>query len=222
MNIRRLVRISVAIIAVMTVIGAVAWVQLPTDAQVPVHWGPNGQIDGWADKTTGLFLLPIIATGLTAVFVAIPRIEPRRTNLERSAKSFGAIWIATLLLLAALQGLVAAVALGADIDVTKLILAGTGVVFLVIGNYLPKVRPNYLVGIRTPWTLTSDLSWTRTHRLGGRLFVLAGLGLIALGILGAGPEVLLVALVGGLIALLIVIFVYSYRVWQTDPTRRTS
>ena len=66
------------------------------------------------------------------------------------------------------------------------------------------------------------VAFHRRHRLGGRLFVLAGLGLIALGILGAGPEVLLVALVGGLIALLIVIFVYSYRVWQTDPTRRTS
>ena len=87
--------------------------------------------------------------------------------------------------MAAIQLVAVAAALGSDIDMSLVALVGTGVVFVVIGNYLPKVRPNYMMGIRTPWTLTSDLSWDRTHRLGGRLFVLEGIVFILLGLRAA-------------------------------------
>lgn len=220
MNLRRPIAASAVIVGLMLAVGSYGWIRLPADAQVPIHWGPTGAVDGYADKTLGLFLLPLIAVGLTAMFWVIPRVEPRRTNLQRSGKAFVAIWMATLLLLGALQVMTVAVALGAAIDVTQLVMIGTGGVFVVMGNYLPKVRPNYLVGIRTPWTLTSDLSWARTHRLGGRLFVIAGVVLIGLGVVGVAPEVLVTVLIGGLVALLVVVFAYSYRVWKLDPERR--
>ena len=111
--------------------------------------------------------------------------------------------------------------MGAQFDMTRLVFVGTGALFVVIGNYLPKVRPNYLVGIRTPWTLTSDVSWTRTHRIGGRLFVIEGILMILLGLVGVTGVALVGALIGGIVVLLVVTFAYSYQVWKADPEKRT-
>ena len=150
----------------------------------------------------------------------IPRFEPRRANLERSGKAYGAVWIAVVTLLGGFHVLAVAAALGADLEISRLVLIGTGLLFVVIGNYLPKVRPNYLMGIRTPWTLASDLSWTRTHRLGGRLFVIEGLVLAVLGLLDVGPELLAVTIIGAIVVLLVVVSAYSYQVWKVDPEKR--
>ena len=181
MNRRPMILYSGAVVGAMTLVSAWAWTQLPAGAQIPIHWGFDGTVDGYAPKEVGLLLLPLLTAGLAGLLAMIPRFEPRRANLERSGKAYGATWVVIVSLLGAIHVLAVAVALGAGLDVTRLILIAVGVVFGVIGNYLPKVRPNYLMGIRTPWTLASDLSWVRTHRLGGRLFVVEGLVLIALG-----------------------------------------
>lgn len=220
MNRRPLLLFSAAVVAVMLVVSAVAWVQLPPGVQIPVHWGPDGQPDGYADKTVGLLLLPTI-TGLVAgLMAAIPSIEPRRANLERSWKPYVATWIGVILLMAGIHVLTVAVALGSTVDLTRLVFIGTGVLFLAIGNFLPKARQNFLMGVRTPWTLTSERSWTATHRLGGRLFVLLGLVMTALGILGVGGTALVATLLAGVIGLVAVLFGYSYVVWRSDPERR--
>ena len=221
MNRRRLIAFSAVVVVVMVALGAYAWVQLPLDAEVPIHWGPDGTPDGYASKTIGLLLLPLTAAGLAILLAFIPRFEPRRANLERSGKAYGAIWVGVMLLMAGIQVIVVATTLGGSPDMSRLMLLGTGALYLVIGNYLPKVRPNYMMGIRTPWTLTSDLAWNKTHRIGGRLFVAEGLVFIALGLVGVAPEALVVAIVGGIVVLLVVLFGYSYRVWKTDPQRRT-
>ncbi len=219
MNRRPLILFSAAVVAVMLIISAVAWVQLPPDAQVPVHWGPDGQPDGYADKTVGLLLLPVI-TGLVAALMAIiPSIEPRRANLERSWKPYLATWIGVVLLMAGLHVLAVAAALGSTLDMTRIVFIGAGVLFLVIGNFLPKARQNFLMGVRTPWTLTSERSWTATHRLGGRLFVLLGLVMIGLGVVGVGGMALVATMLAGVIGLVVVLFVYSYVVWKADPDR---
>jgi uncharacterized membrane protein len=213
---------SAVVIGAMLLVGAWAWLQLPADAQVPIHWGPDGQPDDWAGKTIGLLLMPLVATGIAVLFWLIPKIEPRRTNLERSATAYGAIWVGVLLLLGGLQLLIVAAAMGAAFDMTQLVFVGTGVLFIVIGNYLPKVRPNYMVGIRTPWTLTSDSSWTRTHRMGGRLFVVEGVAFVLLGLTGVSGVPLVAILLLAIAVLLVFTFAYSYRVWKSDPERRTT
>ena len=165
-------------------------------------------------------MLPLITAGMAALLALIPRFEPRRANLERSGQAYGAIWIAVVTLLGAIHLLAVGVALGRRFDMTRLVLIGVGLLFVVIGNYLPTVRPNYLVGIRTPWTLASDLAWVRTHRVGGRLFVVEGLVMIVFGLLGARAQMLAVAVIGAIVVLLVVVFAYSYRVWKTDPNKR--
>jgi len=217
---RNLTIVSAIGIGAMVVLGAWAWLGLPADAQVPIHWGADGQPNGYAPKTIGLFLVPLITAGVAAVFWVIPVVEPRRANFEKSGKPYGAIWLGTVCLMAVIQVLVVAVALGAEVDTTLVVLVGVGALFVVIGNYLPKVRSNYLMGIRTPWTLTSDLSWDRTHRVGGRLFVIEGIAFILLGLLRPGATVLLVTLVGGIAVMLVFVFAYSYRVWKSDPAKR--
>lgn len=222
MNRRPMILASIAIVGAMLLLSAWAWAVLPADAVVPIHWGADGGPDGWADKTVGLLLPPGLAAGIAVLFALIPRFEPRRANLERSGTAYRAIWIGVLLLLAGVHLVAVGVALGASLDVSRLVLAGTGILFVVIGNYLPKVRPNYLMGIRTPWTLSSDLAWTRTHRLGGRLFVIEGLVLAALGLAGVSGTILAIALTGAVGVLLVVLFGYSYQVWKTDPDRRSA
>lgn len=222
MNRRPMILLSVAVVAAMLVLAAWAWAQLPADAQVPVHWGVDGRPDGFADKTVGLFLLPGIAALIAILLAVIPSIEPRRANLERSGKPYGATWIGVMLLLGVIHVLAVGVALGAELDVTRIMLIAAGALFVVIGNYLPKTRPNYLLGIRTPWTLTSDLSWTRTHRVGGRLFMLEGAILVASGLLDVGSGALLGLIIGGLALIVGIMFAYSYVVWKDDPARRTT
>jgi uncharacterized membrane protein len=217
-----MIRVSAAVIGVMLLASAWAYVNLPADARVPIHWGPDGQPDGFADKALGLFLLPGITLLVTLLLAVIPRIEPRRANLERSGKAYAATWIGVVLLLGGLHLLAVAVAMGATLDLTRIVMGGTGVLFVVIGNYLPKVRPNYMMGIRTPWTLTSDLAWTRTHRLGGRLFVVEGLILLGAAIVGM-PGTWMIGLLLAMVAIVLVtMFAYSYVVWRDDPARRTT
>jgi uncharacterized membrane protein len=220
LNVRPMVLVSIAIVGAMLLVSAWAWLQLPADAQVPIHWGPDGQPDDWTDKTVGLFLMPVLAAGIATLLALIPRFEPRRANLERSAKAYGATWIGVMVLLGGLHLLAVSVALGAQMDLTRIVFIGTGILFVVIGNYLPKVRPNYMMGIRTPWTLTSDLAWTRTHRVGGRIFVIEGIVMTALGLLGVSGTTLVVAVLGAVAILLVVTFTYSYQVWKADPEKR--
>lgn len=219
---RNLVIFSAMVVTAMTVLGIWAWFQLPADAQIPIHWGADGQPNGYAPKTVGLFLLPLITVGVVALFWAIPVIEPRRANILKSAKAYQAIWVGTVLLLAAIDLVTTAAALGATFDITLVVFVALGVLFIVIGNYLPKVRPNYMVGIRTPWTLTSDLSWDRTHRVGGRLFVLEGIAFIVIGLVRPAAGLLIGVVIGGIVLMLVILFGYSYRVWKTDPGRRTT
>lgn len=221
MNIRPMLTYSAIIVVGSLALSAWAWTQIPDDALVPIHWGIDGRADGFAPKPVGLLIMPIAAAVVAALLAVVPRIEPRRANLERSGKAYGATWIAVMTVLGGVHVLAIAVALGATLDVARIVLTGTGAMFVVIGNYLPKVRPNYLMGIRTPWTLSSDLSWVKTHRIGGRLFVVEGLILVVLGLLRPEPVVLAIGLVGAIAAILIVSVVYSYRVWRLDPERRS-
>jgi immunity protein, SdpI family len=222
MNSRPMILYSAAVVGVMTLLSALAWTQLPAGADIPIHWGIDGQVDGYASKEVGLSLVPILAVAIAALLAVIPRFEPRRVNLERSGKAYGAIWITIITFLGGIHALTVAAALGADLQIPRLILFGIGALFVVIGNYLPTVRPNFMMGIRTPWTLASDLSWVRTHRVGGRLFVIEGIVLIILGLLDVGPELLAITMIAAIVVLLVVLTAYSYQVWKTDPQKRTA
>lgn len=185
--------------------------------RVPVHWGLNGDVDRYGGKFEGLLLLPLIATGTYVLLLLLPRIDPGEANYARFALAYVVIRMATLLLFATIHALVIAAATGVDVAMDRILPVSMGVLFVVIGLVMGKPRPNWFVGIRTPWTLSSRHSWVRTHRLGGWLFI--GIGVVAITSVGFPPSWLppaLVALgIGGAIAM----FAYSYLEWRKDPDR---
>ncbi len=195
-----------------------ARLQLAADAKIPIHWNTAGQIDGYRGRNT-LFLLPGIVAGLGVMFYCLPLIEPRRGHLLRSSRAYRAVWLALLLFLAAAHIFLVRAALGHDIPGTRWLHFGVGVLFLVIGNFLGKIRSNFAFGVRTPWTLSSELSWNKTHRLAGWLFVSGGLALIAGSFLRLSGGRFQALLLGWLAVTLITVAVYSYCVWRVDPDK---
>ncbi len=149
------------------------WPQLPR--RIPTHWGINGQPNGWMDKPWGVILGPTVATFVYVLLTAIPYLDPRRRNWPITLQMYPVLKnaMAALLLLITYLALSAAARPTQQLHENLLILA-TGLFFMVLGNYLPKVRSNFFIGVRTPWTLSSDVVWERTHRIVGRLFVLGG------------------------------------------------
>ena len=209
---------GIIIVAIMFAISAWAWLQLPADAQIPVHWGVSGQPDRYGGKIEGLLLMPLIGLGLVALFAIIPRVEPRKSNIMRSQKAYGVVRLGVLLFLLGIHIVTVLSTLGYPIDINFMIGLGTGLLFIVMGNYLGKVRSNFMFGIRTPWTLTSDLAWNKTHRLGGWLFVLSGVLIILCAIVA--PQWIVGAILLGALGTAGITTVYSYRVWKDDPNKR--
>lgn len=217
--IRRTFILSLVLCALMGAVTLFAWDRIPAGARLPVHWGIDGQPDDWAPKEIALLIVPALAVALSLVFVVLPFVEPRRTNLTRSFGTYRVIWIGVVALMAVLHAAMVSVALGAQVSIDRVVAGGVGLLFAVIGDRLPKQRSTFTVGIRTPWTLSSERSWAVTHRLGGWAFVVFGLLTALLAVAGAPGAVLAAVLLGGLVGSTLVLVVVSHRVWATDPDR---
>ena len=220
MNIRIPLVVSALLVFLMTAAGLWAFRLLPEGARIAVHWGVHGQANGFAGKLRGLFIIPAVSVALTALFAAIPQIEPRRFNLASSAKFYSAAWIGVLLIMCLVQGSVVATAFYGRFDTRSAVFAAVSVLFLVLGNYMGKSRSNFFAGVRTPWTLSSEYSWEKTNRLGGRLIMAVGaLTLLALAL--GGPMFGLATLIATLVAALLVSVTMSYVYWRRDPDKDT-
>ncbi len=160
---------------------ALCWKQLP--ARVPMHWNLTGEIDGWASKPS-LLLMPLIGISAVALMSFLPRFDPKlRQNLGDHGRMPAILPILRLTLLLLLDVIFAvqiAVSLGARVDSGRLLLVATLIFLTVIGNFSTNLRPNYFVGIRTPWTLQNGETWRATHRLGGRLLFFGSVLLLLL------------------------------------------
>lgn len=160
---------------------ALLWRQLPD--VVPMHWDLHGEIDRWGPKWT-LLLLPGINAACWLLLQAVPVLDPGiRGNPERHERTLGFLRMAQwgmVALLTLLSLLVIAAALGGKVDVARIILIALLLLFVVLGNFLPSVKQNYFVGLRTPWTLDDPRTWQATHRLGGRLLCFGALLLLVL------------------------------------------
>lgn len=178
---------------------------------MPSHWNAAGQVNGWLPKFWGAFLIPIMMAVLWLIFLVLPRISPRGFEMEPFLRAWGVLKVTLLGLLLFLDILIlrAAATRTGEMSQTALFV-GMGILFVVLGNLLGKVTRNFFVGIRTPWTLASEEVWYRTHRLAGKLFVLAGIVIAADALIGFKVWTLIAAT--GLAALIPV--VYSYILYK--------
>ena len=204
------------VIAAMFAAAAAVWPSAP-DA-IPVHWNVNGEVDRYGGRFEGLLLLPLAALVIYLLMRYLPRIDPLRANYARFSGAYTAIRAAVLVLMAGIYGMVIAWVQQKPVDMSKLVPAALGGLFLLLGSVLGKVKPNWFVGIRTPWTLSSARSWERTHRLGGWLFMGLGLLFLLTGVFGLGSAG--VGVFGAMLAVVVVLFVYSYFVWRADPEKQ--
>ncbi len=205
---------SALLVLTMLATGLWAGLRLPGDALLPVHWNIMGEADRFAGKWEALMLLPGVAACVSLLLYFLPVLEPRRKGLERSQGLYLASWLGTLFVIGLSYVAILGVAIGHPVPVLQLITAGLGVLFLLIGNQLGKSRSMYMVGIRTPWTLADEEVWIRTHRLGGRLMVGAGLVLLALAVTGAPAVIVGAALAGSIAVIVLVPVLYSFLLWR--------
>ena len=138
--------------------------RLPVDARVPIHWNAAGQIDGYGDKWTGLFIAPLMALITSLIFTAVTIGEPHQDNLQKSRALVTSVWCGVLGIAAVIEFAQVSTLFGWPVPVARLVVGGIGLFFLVIGNQLSKSRQMYMVGIRTPWTLADPDIWIATHR----------------------------------------------------------
>lgn len=182
--------------------------------ELPTHWNFRGEVDSWTRSGLVVYLAPVIGLGLALLLSVLPRLDPRRANFPQYEGSWWLIGNTILVFLAAVHTMVIGIGLGWQVSMPFVIGLGVGGLFVVIGNYLTRVRPNWFLGIRTPWTLSSEKAWRETHRIGGTLFVLGGLLLIVVTLVTGNPP-LWAMLVGGLGPALFSL-VYSYFAWRRD------
>lgn len=194
------------------IMSALAYPRLP--ASMPVHWGLDGRADRYGSRLEGALLLPIVMLAIWGLMRGLPRIDPRRANYAKFADTYDLILTSALAVLALMHAAVIGFALGWPVSIGRLVPALIGLFFVVLGNALPRARPNWWFGIRTPWTLSSDRVWMRTHRVGGYLMLAAGLLWLVAAALpspwtyGLALAALIISSVGSL--------VYSYFAWKQE------
>ena len=200
----------VSLIFVVVMLGVVVWIYPHLPAQTPSHWGADGNVNGWMPRFWAAAIWPLTMLGLALLLAVLPVISPRKFEIAPFARVYGIIVLATLAFLLVVGTIALLAGAGYHVDVGLVVPIAVGALLMVIGNFMGKFRKNFFVGIRTPWTLTSDVVWERTHRLAGWLFVVAGLIWIVAGLLYASPVVLVVsALAAGFIPV-----VYSYFLYR--------
>ena len=146
--------------------------------QIPIHWNWAGKVDNYANKLYGAFFAPITMVLIWIGMLLLPNIDPKRANYKKFEPSYEIVIGVIVTFLFGFQMSIILVSLDYNISIDKIIMLMMGAMFIVIGNYLPKAKSNFFYGIKTPWTLSSDISWRKTHRLGGKLFVFSGILII--------------------------------------------
>ena len=192
--------------------GAILYQKLPET--MAIHWGVNGEANGWSSKFSAAFLLPCGLLLLNLLMPLFLAVDPKKQNIDGKMKTV-ILWIIPVTsLFCSASTLAEGMGVHAFVSVTAPIFVG--VLFVLIGNYLPKTKQNYVLGIRLPWTLNSEENWNRTHRLGGFAMVAGGLFMIVLSFFGIrGWNTLLAILFGAVIAVTVLVpCVYSYLLYR--------
>ncbi len=210
---RTTIILALILISLAALAGILLWNQLPDP--MASHWGVNDQVNGTLSKTWGVFLMPVMALGLFLLFLLLPAIDPLKANIAKFRGSFNLFILFILLFLVYVYGLSLAWNLGLTwIKMSQSLLPAVGLLFILVGLLLRKAKRNFFIGIRTPWTLSSDRVWDETHRLGSVLFIALGILDLFGAFLGGMLAFALMIIPLTLLALFLV--VYSYVLYQKE------
>lgn len=170
-------RFTWLIIIIALVASAVVYRDMPD--QMPIHWNAKHEIDNYAHKAIALFLLPAVMVLVNAFQSILPNIDPRRRNYAQFESSLNLIRLIMTIGLLAIHGYTIAIGYGYSFSIAYVILPFLGILLMVIGNYMPRFQYNSYVGIKTTHTLANEEVWRKTHQSGAKIFVIAGLAILA-------------------------------------------
>lgn len=213
MNTRTTTIVVLLMISAAIIVGIAFWNQLPDP--MASHWNVNDQVDGYMSKFWGVFLMPLITLGMLLLFLVIPNIDPLKANIAQFRDVFNmfiALIVAFMLYIYILSlrwnlGYI-------NFGMSKAMLPAMGILFILIGYLFRKAKRNFFIGIRTPWTLSSDRVWDETHRLGSVLFMASGV----LALIGSlfGGTIAFWFLFGPIMGSTLITLVYSYVIYQRE------
>ncbi|HKV70441.1 MAG TPA: SdpI family protein [Gemmatimonadales bacterium] len=193
-----------------------AWDRLPP--HMATHWDASGHVNGYSPRAFGALFAPGLIVLLTLLFQVLPLLDPRRQNYEKFIHTYWVIANSVGLFVGVAHVLVIGNALGYPVAVSRIVPLGLGILFIALGNVLPRVEPNWFVGIRTPWTLSSDTVRRRTHRTGGWTFFLGGCALLVEGM--TPLRAYWPAMIVTIAAAVLIPVIQSYVLWKGEQDDR--
>ncbi|MBB4630795.1 SdpI family protein [Sphingosinicella soli] len=213
-----LIVLSWVTVAILAAIAAIALAILPEGTQLPMHWNLAGEADRHGDAGFALFAPVVMCAVLSLVLSVLPRMEPLQNRMAGSAALYRACWIGVLGMMTFVQLMVASPAFGWSIPVT-FPLVGAGLLLIYVGNVLPKSRPSFFVGIRTPWALLDTDNWIATHRLGAWTTMAAGAAIIFAALMPLSPTARGAVIVGAILVSTVPPVFYSWLLWRRRTGR---
>jgi uncharacterized membrane protein len=213
MSTRTTTIIVLVLLVAATVTGLLLWNRLPDP--MASHWGPNDEVNGYMTKFWGVFLMPLITLGMFLLLLVIPSIDPLKANIAQFREVFNLFIVLNVTFMVYIYILTLRWNLGyTNFGMSKAMLPALGMLFFFIGYMLRRAKRNFFIGIRTPWTLSSDRVWDETHRLGSILFMISGV----LAFIGSffGGRTALWFLFVPLIGSTLITLVYSYLLYQRE------
>ncbi len=204
-------KIILLIIAISFVAGIYLYPQMPE--QMASHWSAQGEVNGYLSKCWGLFLMPLISLVVFLLFLIIPKIDPLKKNIEKFRNYFNLFIILIILFLLYIHTLSIFWNLGYRFNMGQMMMPALAVLFFFIGIILKHAKRNWFIGIRTPWTLSNDTVWDKTHQIGSKLFKFAALIILIAAFLPGQTIWFLLILI---IAIVLYLFIYSYLIYPKE------
>ena len=206
---RKTIILTTMITALPILAGLLLWSRLPET--IATHFDAHGEPNGWSSKAFAVFGLPAFIVGCHLLCAFGTMADPKRKNIQDKMFKL-VLWICPVISILTCGG-VYLYALGVNVDVSRLAEYMVAAVFIIVGNYLPKCRQSYTMGIKLPWTLNDEENWNATHRFGGRVWMAGGVVMLVLSLLGVVRNT--VVLVGLMLVMILIPAAYSYRYYRT-------
>ena len=213
MNTKTTSILVLSLIGLAVIAGAVLWNRLPDP--MASHWNANDEVNGTLPKFWGVFLMPLITLGLFVLLTFIPNLDPFKANVAQFRDTFNLFIVFITVFMLYVHALTLLWSLGyTGLQMSSALLPAVGLLFILLGYLMRKTKRNFFIGIRTPWTLSSEFVWDKTHQLGSTLFMLCGALALIGGWIGGTTAFLLlfIPLLGSVLFLI----VYSYSLYRNE------
>lgn len=200
-----------AILFLTFLAAAMAYPMMPD--RVPIHWNAAGEVDGYGSRTFGTFFLPVLNVGMYLLFLVLPKLDPRKENYVKFGGAYRFIRYTIHLFLVYIFAITLMASLGYGVSIDRLVPLGVALLFIVLGNYMGKIRHNYFVGFRLPWTLANEEIWKKTHQFGSKAMVIGGF-LALFSVLAPDGSLRFTLFMVCIFVPMIVTGIYSYLIYQ--------